>query len=273
METELVHTEAGAAVDDPEAVPPVLYEVGEIIDFARKFADLICVDFQHDQVTYWELMSKKFRYCPSDDPDDGLYPVRCIVDGNGHVKLRILNFVAREANWFTERTDAEVIIRSLSYYGHRHRFCPGILIHELQGLEGHLSSEAAGRFLVYANHPYEHYRSRECSYFYSTHKSSISRVVAFSRCVKCRKVYTNKMQFKKSLLNLTQEQIEDKIMKQIHPSSRVKITTLPPELARIRIESQSQRQRKHRIRTIQKKHEPQPIEFAAVYLPEPEISN
>ena len=67
------------------------------------------------------------------------------------------------------------------------------------------------------------------------------------------------MQFKKSLLNLTQEQIEDKIMKQIHPSSRVKITTLPPELARIRIESQSQRQRKHRIRTIQKKHEPQPI--------------
>ena len=125
METELVHTEAGAAVDDPEAVPPVLYEVGEIIDFARKFADLICVDFQHDQVTYWELMSKKFRYCPSDDPDDGLYPVRCIVDGNGHVKLRILNFVAREANWFTERTDAEVIIRSLSYYGHRHRFCPG----------------------------------------------------------------------------------------------------------------------------------------------------
>ena len=135
----------------------------------------------------------------------------------------------------------------------------GILIHELQGLEGHLSSEAAGRFLVYANHPYEHYRSRECSYFYSTHKSSISKVVAFSRCVKCRKVYTNKMQFKKTLLNLTQEQIEDKILKQIHPSSRVKITTLPPELARIRIESQSIRQRKHRMRALNKKQEPQAV--------------
>ena len=113
-----------------------LYEIGEIIDFARKFADLVCVDFHHDNLPYWELYSKKFRFCPDDNVEDGFYPVRCLIDSNGLIKLKILNFIAREANWFAERTDAELIIRSISYYGHRHRFCPGIC-HYITNIQVH----------------------------------------------------------------------------------------------------------------------------------------
>jgi len=231
------------------------HEISEIIDFAKKFADLICVDFCHNDLQYWEVFSKKFRFSPSDNVEDGFYPVRCIFDSTGKIKLKILNFIAREANWFTDRTEAEVLIRSISYYGHRHKFCPGILSRELQGLEGHLSSAAASKYLLYDSQPYEHYRSQECTYYYSSAKSSITKVVAFSRCAKCRKVYTNKMHFKKTLLKMTQEEMEVKIMKQIHPSSRTKITTLPPELAQIRRETQLNRQKQQasRRRKTQKK--------------------
>lgn len=57
---------------------------------------------------------------------------------------------------------------------------------------------------------------------------------------------------------MTQEEMEVKIMKQIHPSSRTKITTLPPELAQIRRETQLNRQKQQasRRRKTQKKEEP-----------------
>jgi len=104
---------------------PVSYEINEIIDFVKKFADLMCVDFFHNDLQYWEVFSKKFRFSPNDNVEDGFYPVRCIFDSAGKTKLKILNFIAREANWFHDRTEAEVLIRSISYYGHRHKFCPG----------------------------------------------------------------------------------------------------------------------------------------------------
>ena len=95
------------------------------ITFVKRFADLVCVEFRHVDSQYWEVFSNKFRFSPSENAEDGFFPVRAIIDSKGHVKLKVLSFIAREADWMTQRADAEVIIRSLSYYGHRHKFCPG----------------------------------------------------------------------------------------------------------------------------------------------------
>lgn len=236
--------------------------ISEIVEFVKKFADLVCVDFQHNDLQYWEVFSKNFRFSPTENVEDGFYPVRCIFDSEGKIKLKILNFIAREADWFPDRNEAEVLFRSISYYGHRHKFCPGVLSHDMQGLEGHLSSATSSKYFTYSRDPYEHYRSRHCTYFYSTTKSSIGRVVAFSRCTRCRKLYNNKMHFKKTLLNLTQEEMEQKIMKQIHPSSKIKISTLPPELAQIRQET----------RRVYKRKEPDDVNFVEIYLPAADTS-
>lgn len=102
-----------------------LCDTSEVITFVKKFADLVCVEFRHVDSQYWEVFSNKFRFSPSENAEDGFFPVRAIIDSKGHVKLKVLSFIAREADWMTQRADAEVIIRSLSYYGHRHKFCPG----------------------------------------------------------------------------------------------------------------------------------------------------
>lgn len=100
-------------------------DCSEIVSFVKKFADLIIVEFKHNDLPHWDVFSNKFRFSPDDKVEDGFYPIRAIINNNGHIKLKILSFVASEANWFTQRGEAEVIIRSLSYYGHRHKFCPG----------------------------------------------------------------------------------------------------------------------------------------------------
>lgn len=97
----------------------------EIVTFVKKFADLVIVEFKHNNLSHWDVFSNKFRFSPDDKIEDGFFPIRAIIDNNGHIKLKILSFIAREANWFTQQGEAEVIIRSLSYYGHRHKFCPG----------------------------------------------------------------------------------------------------------------------------------------------------
>ena len=101
-------------------------DFSEVVTFVKKFSDLVCVEFRHGDLQYCEVFSNKFRFSPSDKVEDGFFPVRAIIDSKGHVKLKILSFIAREADWITQRTYAEVIIRSLSYYGHRHKFCPGL---------------------------------------------------------------------------------------------------------------------------------------------------
>jgi hypothetical protein len=103
-------------------------DISEFIIFVKKFADLVCVEFRHDDMEHWDVFSNKFRFSPNEKVEDGFFPVRAIIDSNGHVKLKVLNFIAREADWKIQRTEAEVIIRSLSYYGHRHKFCPGLFI-------------------------------------------------------------------------------------------------------------------------------------------------
>lgn len=100
----------------------------EIVAFVKKFADLVIVEFKHNDLLHWDVFSNKFRFSPDNKIEDGFYPIRAIINNIGHIKLKILTFIAREANWFTQRGEAEVIIRSLSYYGHRHKFCPGTFL-------------------------------------------------------------------------------------------------------------------------------------------------
>ena len=266
----------GQALSQSQMIANSLAKIKESIDFAKSYADLVCVDFLFKNEAYIEITSKLYRFCPDDNVEDGVFPVRCIIDVNGNIKLKILNFIAKEANWFEDRQDAQVIIRSLSFYGHRNRFCPGV--HTLisiarlisitslvllgvpaavfQGIVGHLSSEESNKSTLYNSHPYKHYRSTDCKYFYINTKAMLS--VVFSRCCHCRKMYTRKMRLKSSLQNLSQEQMSERIMKQIHPSSHVKITTLPPELAQIRMQTKSKLKNKRgNLRLTQVKQEDQ----------------
>nr|CAH0113340.1 unnamed protein product [Daphnia galeata] len=183
-------------------------DTSEVITFVKKFADLVCVEFRHVDSQYWEVFSNKFRFSPSENAEDGFFPVRAIIDSKGHVKLKVLSFIAREADWMTQRADAEVIIRSLSYYGHRHKFCPGIFIaEEYSCLEGdHLKSS---KKITFSQYPYEHYRSSQCSYYYSSFKSSITKVVTSAKCPNCRKFYSNrKAASKRPHLSLTNQPSE-----------------------------------------------------------------
>ncbi|XP_046656867.1 uncharacterized protein LOC124349954 [Daphnia pulicaria] len=173
-------------------------DISEFIIFVKKFADLVCVEFRHDDMEHWDVFSNKFRFSPNEKVEDGFFPVRAIIDSNGHVKLKVLNFIAREADWKIQRTEAEVIIRSLSYYGHRHKFCPGIfLASEFCCLEG----DPLSKTIIFSQFPYEHYRSSQCSYFYSsTFKSSHNKIVTASKCTNCRKMYSNRKAAKKTQL-------------------------------------------------------------------------
>lgn len=77
---------------------------------------------------------------------------------------------------------------------------PGIVASEFGCLEGYLSSDTIAKNTIYSQHPYVHYRSKECAYFYSTQKSSISRIVTASRCPNCRKTLSSKKALKMAQL-------------------------------------------------------------------------
>jgi hypothetical protein len=84
----------------------------------------------------------------------------------------------------------------------------GIFIaEEYSCLEGdHLKSS---KKITFSQYPYEHYRSSQCSYYYSSSKSSITKVVTSAKCPNCRKFYSNrKAASKRPHLSLTNQPSE-----------------------------------------------------------------
>jgi len=62
-----------------------------------------------------------------------------------------------------------------------------------------LEGDPLSKKIIFSQFPYEHYRSSQCSYFYSsTFKSSLTKVVTSAKCTNCRKMYSNRKAAKKA---------------------------------------------------------------------------